>query len=85
MGGQALSDAFDVETNANLGAVEIGTFLSLVLLGVSLSQGYTFFRRSSQDGRPLKIMVGVYRLPHIRSFIRISNSLYLGYDPSVLG
>ncbi|PPQ75272.1 hypothetical protein CVT26_014786 [Gymnopilus dilepis] len=57
MGGQAVSDAFDVETNANLGAVEIGTFLSLVLLGVSLSQGYTFFRRSSHDGRPLKIMV----------------------------
>lgn len=56
-----LDDALKVETAGNLGAVEIATFLSLVLLGVSLSQGYTFFRRSGSDRWTLKLMVRVAR------------------------
>jgi len=48
---------FLVESNANLGAVEIATFLSLILFGVSLSQGYTYFRRSEDDRLALKLMV----------------------------
>jgi len=56
-------DAFKVETDGNLGAVEIATFLSLVLLGISLSQGYTYFQRSEQDGRKVKLAVRLHALP----------------------
>ncbi|PPQ74087.1 hypothetical protein CVT26_006489 [Gymnopilus dilepis] len=48
---------FQLETNGNLGAVEIMTFLSLILLGISLSLGYTFFRRSEGDRFSLKVLV----------------------------
>ena len=48
---------FLLEKNGNLGAVEIMTFLSLILLGISLSLGYTFFRRSEGDRFSLKVLV----------------------------
>lgn len=51
-----------VQADGNLGAVEVATFLSLVLLGISLSQGYTFFRRSEHDRWSLKLMVCMYLL-----------------------
>ncbi|KDR71132.1 hypothetical protein GALMADRAFT_229776 [Galerina marginata CBS 339.88] len=47
---------FLVESNGILGAVEVATFLSLVLYGVSLSQGYTYFRYSGGDRVSLKLM-----------------------------
>ncbi|PPQ90585.1 hypothetical protein CVT25_006105 [Psilocybe cyanescens] len=55
-----VGNTFKVETDGNLGAVEIATFLSLVLLGVSLSQGYTYFRRSASDKWTLKLMVSPF-------------------------
>ncbi len=48
---------FFVESNANLGAVEIATFLGLVLFGISLAQGYTYFNRSTGDSIRLKAFV----------------------------
>ena len=48
---------FFVESNANLGAVEIATFLGLVLFGISLAQGYTYFHRSTGDSVRLKAFV----------------------------
>ena len=53
-----LSDFF-VQSDANLGAVEIATFLGLVLYGISLAQGYTYFQRCEGDSRALKVMVGL--------------------------
>jgi len=51
--------AFFVESDANLGAVEIATFLGLVLFGISLAQGYAYFRRCEGDSRTLKNLVRV--------------------------
>jgi len=44
-------DKFVVQSNGNLGAVEVATFLSLVLYGISLSQGYTYFLQSAKGDR----------------------------------
>jgi len=46
-----------LQANENLGSVEVATFISLALYGLSLSQGYTFFRRSEKDAASLKIFV----------------------------
>ncbi|KAF8958191.1 hypothetical protein BDZ97DRAFT_1009766 [Flammula alnicola] len=50
---------FVVESDGVLGAVEVSTFLSLILYGVSLSQGYTYFRRSQEDRLALKALVSL--------------------------
>ncbi|KAF9553532.1 hypothetical protein CPC08DRAFT_226309 [Agrocybe pediades] len=71
-------DAFKVETDGNLGAVEIATFLSLVLLGISLSQGYTYFRRSSRDSRGLKAMVTILLTMEVFHSFTASHTIY--YD-----
>ncbi|KAF8903664.1 hypothetical protein CPB84DRAFT_1773848 [Gymnopilus junonius] len=51
---------FLLEANSNLGAVEIMTFLSLILLGISLSLGYTFFRRSEGEPFSMKLLVRLF-------------------------
>ncbi|KAF8972021.1 hypothetical protein BDZ97DRAFT_1913273 [Flammula alnicola] len=56
------SQTFLLQSNENLGAVEITTFISLVLFGISLSQGYTYFRRSGQDRPSLKAFVVILLL-----------------------
>ncbi|KAF5327414.1 hypothetical protein D9619_004699 [Psilocybe cf. subviscida] len=50
--------AFFLQSDANLGAIEIAASLGLVLLGILLVQGYTYFRTSEGDFRGLKIPVG---------------------------
>ncbi|PPQ76665.1 hypothetical protein CVT26_013958 [Gymnopilus dilepis] len=59
-------EEFLLESAGNLGAVEVATFLSLALYGVSLSQGYTYFKRSKNDRFSLKLMgffcLRIYRL-----------------------
>ena len=50
-------EEFLLESAGNLGAVEVATFLRLALYGVSLSQGYTYFKRSKNDRFSLKLMV----------------------------
>jgi hypothetical protein len=49
--------AFFVQSDANLGAVEIATFLGLVLFGISLAQGYTYYQRCEGDSRAFKVLV----------------------------
>lgn len=48
---------FVLETNGNLGALEVTTFISLILFSVSMSQGYRYFSRSSDDRVGLKLLV----------------------------
>ncbi|KDR71956.1 hypothetical protein GALMADRAFT_229182 [Galerina marginata CBS 339.88] len=48
---------FVLETNGNLGALEVTTFISLILFSVSMSQGYRYFSRSSDDRAGLKFLV----------------------------
>lgn len=52
-------NAFLVESDGNLGAVEVTTFLSLILYGISLTQGYTYFQQQTQrkDRLSLKLLV----------------------------
>jgi len=69
---------FRVESNGNLGAVEIATFLGLILFGVSLSQGYTFFRWSGEDRLSLKIMVSA--LLCLESFHSFTAAMAIYYD-----
>jgi len=67
---------FLLETNKNLGAVEIMTFLSLILLGISLSLGYTFFRRSEGDRFSLKILVSTLLFLEIFHSFTASQTVY---------
>jgi len=69
---------FLMESNGNLGAVEVATFLSLVLYGVSLSQAYTYFRRSGDDRLSLKLMVAF--LLCLESFHSFTAANVIYYD-----
>ncbi|KDR71100.1 hypothetical protein GALMADRAFT_804846 [Galerina marginata CBS 339.88] len=69
---------FLVESNGNLGAVEVATFLSLILYGVSLSQGYTYFRRSGDDRLSLKLMVSF--LLCLETFHSFTAAMVIYYD-----
>jgi len=72
------STGFFVQSNANLGAVEIATFLGLVLFGVSLAQGYTYYQRSAGDSFRLKLFVAVLLL--MESFHSFTASHTIYYD-----
>ncbi|KDR71101.1 hypothetical protein GALMADRAFT_805231 [Galerina marginata CBS 339.88] len=69
---------FLVESNGILGAVEVATFLSLILYGVSLSQVYTYFRRSGGDRASLKMMV-VFLL-FLETFHSFTAAMAVYYD-----
>ena len=52
------SNNFVLQSNGNLDAVEVATFFSLVLYGISLSQGYTYFLENAKRDRfALKALV----------------------------
>ncbi len=52
------ADNFVLQSNGNLGTVEVATFFSLVLYGIFLSQGYTYFLENAKDDRlALKALV----------------------------
>jgi len=70
--------AFHLESNGDLGAVEIATFLGLILYGVSLSQGYTFFKRSAEEKLSLKLMVS--SLLFLESFHSFTAAMAIYYD-----
>ncbi|KAF9560028.1 hypothetical protein CPC08DRAFT_818458 [Agrocybe pediades] len=69
---------FFVQADVNLGAVEVATFLSLVLYGVSLSQGYTYFRRFEEDRFALKFMVSM--LLCLETFHAFTAGMAIYYD-----
>jgi len=76
MVGLIKSSEFVFESNKELGALEIPTFVSLVLLGVSLSQGYTYFQRSEGDRLALKLLVSTLLLLEIFHSFTASHSIY---------
>jgi len=73
-----LDSTFKVETAGNLGAVEIATFFSIFLLGVSVSQGYAYFRRSGGDRWTLKLMVTLLLFLEIFHSFTAAHTIY--YD-----
>jgi hypothetical protein len=48
---------FVLVSNEDLGAVEVATFIALVLFGISLSQGYSYYHRWSEDSKRMKFLV----------------------------
>ncbi|KAF9478462.1 hypothetical protein BDN70DRAFT_921917 [Pholiota conissans] len=48
---------FVVQSDSVLGAVEVSTFIGLVLYGISVSQGYSYFRTRKDDRLSLKLLV----------------------------
>ncbi|PPQ78489.1 hypothetical protein CVT25_011830 [Psilocybe cyanescens] len=68
---------FQVVSDENLGAMQIATFLSLILFGVSLSQGYTYFRRSRSDRTSLKLMLALFSYKMISNELKVSLLLFL--------
>ncbi|KAJ3508791.1 hypothetical protein NLJ89_g5560 [Agrocybe chaxingu] len=50
-------DSFQVQTDKNLGVIEVGVFVSLTLFGILLAQAYSFFCRSKEDSSGLKLLV----------------------------
>ncbi|KAF8169232.1 hypothetical protein BJ912DRAFT_184445 [Pholiota molesta] len=53
---------FILQSPPNLGALEVTTFLSFILYGISLSQGYAYFQRSGRDRLSLKGSVSLLLL-----------------------
>lgn len=49
----------------NLGALEIALAFGLVLYGIGLTQGYIYYRRSSNDRKFLKILVSNYLIKRV--------------------
>ncbi|KAF9461414.1 hypothetical protein BDZ94DRAFT_1237667 [Collybia nuda] len=50
--------SFDLLSAENFGSVVVGFTISLILSGVVITQGYTYFRFSVGDGLYLKILAG---------------------------
>ncbi|PPQ90586.1 hypothetical protein CVT25_006106 [Psilocybe cyanescens] len=76
MVGLIQSGHFFFASNQDLGAIEISTFLSLVLLGVSLSQGYTYFNRNGGDRLGLKLLVSLLLLMEVFHSFTASHTIY---------
>jgi 1,4-dihydroxy-2-naphthoate octaprenyltransferase len=53
---------FGLDAPENLGAMEIGVFLSLIMFGVVAVQGYVYFRNSRPDRTGLKLLVSARNL-----------------------
>lgn len=51
------SDTFLLQSNGNLGAMEISTFIGMGLFGVAMAQVYQYFNKTSGDRGILKIFV----------------------------
>ncbi|CAA7268729.1 unnamed protein product [Cyclocybe aegerita] len=49
--------SFQVQTDKNLGVIEVGVFVSLILFGILLAQAYSFFFRRREDTSGLKLLV----------------------------
>lgn len=51
------TNQFILVSNEDLGAVEVATFVALVLFGISLSQGYNYYHKWSEDSTRMKVLV----------------------------
>ncbi|KAJ7184567.1 hypothetical protein C8R46DRAFT_463259 [Mycena filopes] len=63
-------------SSSNLGALEIGTLLSYVLLGASMTQTYTYYSRFPNDSRNLKCLVAFVWL------LEVAHGICIGYSLS---
>ncbi|KAF9480735.1 hypothetical protein BDN70DRAFT_978004 [Pholiota conissans] len=71
------TNPFIVQTDAVLGAVEVSTFIALILFGISLSQGYAYFRTwSESDGMGMKFLVGIILFLEASHSFTASQTIY---------
>jgi hypothetical protein len=54
------SSTFLLQSNGNLGAMEICTFIGMGLFGVAMAQVYNYFNKSGGDRRFLKLLVCLF-------------------------
>jgi 1,4-dihydroxy-2-naphthoate octaprenyltransferase len=59
--------AFGLDAPQNLGAMEIGVFLSLIMFGVVVVQGYVYFQNSGPDRTGLKLLVSAHNWKRCRA------------------
>ncbi|KAF8879704.1 hypothetical protein BD779DRAFT_1474188 [Infundibulicybe gibba] len=64
---------FNITSGDNLGALEIATFISLVLCGIVVAQGYSYF---ATDKSFLKIMVGTVLALEVSHSIATAQAIY---------
>ncbi|KAF8166834.1 hypothetical protein BJ912DRAFT_1048826 [Pholiota molesta] len=69
---------FVLVSNEDLGAVEVATFIALILFGISLSQGYNYYHRWSEDSRRMKFLVGTILFLEASHSFTASQTIY--YD-----
>ncbi|KAF7349299.1 hypothetical protein MSAN_01719400 [Mycena sanguinolenta] len=60
----------------NVGAYQIGVLVSYVLLGVTTTQTYVYFRRFPDDSRSLKALVAVVWVCELTHALCVGNALY---------
>ncbi|KAF8879714.1 hypothetical protein BD779DRAFT_1124334 [Infundibulicybe gibba] len=63
-------------SGSNLGALEIATFISLVLCGIVVAQGYSYYHHFTTDRPFLKIMVGTVLVLEVSHSIATAHAIY---------
>ncbi|KAJ3502983.1 hypothetical protein NLJ89_g8638 [Agrocybe chaxingu] len=69
---------FHFQSNENLGAIEIGTFLGLILFGILLGQTYSYFGRFTKDRFALRLLVSILVVLELVHTLLLAASIY--YD-----
>ncbi|KAF8879705.1 hypothetical protein BD779DRAFT_1122892 [Infundibulicybe gibba] len=67
---------FNLISGSNLGAMEIATFISLVLCGVGVAQGYSYYHHFTTDRPFLKVMVGTVLALEVSHSIATADVIY---------
>ncbi|KAF8872118.1 hypothetical protein BD779DRAFT_1715344 [Infundibulicybe gibba] len=67
---------FNLISGSNLGAMEIATFISLVLCGVGVAQGYSYYHHFITDRPFLKVMVGTVLALEVSHSIATADVIY---------
>ncbi|KAJ7166207.1 hypothetical protein C8R46DRAFT_1276068 [Mycena filopes] len=68
--------AYGLDAPLNLGVMEIGLFISLVLFGVVVQQGYVYFNNCRSDRAGLKLLVGTVLLLELCHSVSACNAIY---------
>ncbi|KAH9483306.1 hypothetical protein JR316_0005412 [Psilocybe cubensis] len=67
---------FRLESNVNLGAIQITTFLSLILFGIFLSQAYAYFSTNGDNWKLKTLVVSLVFLESSHSFTAAQTIYY---------
>ncbi|KAJ7174781.1 hypothetical protein C8R46DRAFT_1081748 [Mycena filopes] len=68
--------AYGLDAPLNLGVMEIGLFVSLVLFGIVVQQGYIYFNNCRSDPTGIKLLVGTVLLLELCHSVAACNAIY---------